>query len=211
MLSIDTLTSKQAQRFKYLESLYNLVGGSPLNRTEHHVVTINAGLTAHSAEAAFHYLLYDGLVEGEYLTGDVSITHKGVKAYESLIPEKDKTHYLGSNVTINNVVNISGEVSESNISIGDQISSSGIDPAKDMVEILGFIKEYLLDVEVDVETETSILSELKTIETQLKSPQPKRQIINTAIKNLKGSVNKSLLDTGVGFLLSRLKELCGSL
>lgn len=205
---------KKMQRFQYLAALYKLVDGSPLTNVDHQVVVREADLDEQRGLAVFHYLLNEGLIDCQHPVGKISITHQGVKTYEALLDNYAAEQNLpDSNTTINNIVNINGMVADSQLTFGNQAATLETNPPslEDITAIIELFRERLATVNVDSQTKTSILSELETLETQLKSSKPKRQLINTAIKNLKGALNKSLLDAGVGVLFSKLKDFCSSL
>lgn len=66
------LMKRKQQRFKYLETLYKMVGGSPLDTVTHNKIGVQAELTKQGAEDAFYYLLNEKLLEAQYLAGVVS-------------------------------------------------------------------------------------------------------------------------------------------
>ena len=72
---------KQEQRLRYLEALYNMVEGSPLQIANHEKITILAGLSSQSAEDAFYYLQSEGFLQAQNPVGSINITHQGVKEY----------------------------------------------------------------------------------------------------------------------------------
>lgn len=202
------MRQKKAQRFKYLEALYKLVNGSPLNTAEHSEILARAGLKETCGKDAFYYLLNDGLITVQHLSEKVKITHRGVKAYEaSLEDSQEQLNQNPSGTTINNIINAK-EVSESVISFGDQTFTQERDlRLEEVAEFIRLLRAKMPDLTVAEETQNLILSEVKTIEEQLKSPQPQKKLITAALQSLKRTLSNSFLDTGVRFLLAHLKRL----
>ena len=90
------LNERHKQRFKYLEALYYLAGGSSLRTVNHSRIVVQAGLTRHDAKSAFNYLENEGLLQAKSPVGDISITHHGVKWYEATVTKpKDQREQSG--------------------------------------------------------------------------------------------------------------------
>lgn len=115
------VTRKREERFKYLKTLYTMVGGSPQNTANHHEIQIQSGLDPKNAEEAFYYLLEEKLLKASYLAGLVQITHEGIKHYEQLL-QYSKNHSnkhdtaSPTNVTIGKITHSNVEVTNRNVS-----------------------------------------------------------------------------------------------
>lgn len=205
------LLEKRKQRFNYLETLYKLVDGSPINTVNHHHIAVKAGLTPQSARGAFYYLLNEALIKAHDYDGAVSLTHQGVKEYEtSIINSKKQLPKTADEHITTNIVQISGGVSESLIHFGNQASSPDLySPAelKDVEEFVELIKGKLPSLTMDKSGKDLISTEIKTIEKELKAEKPKTDLIQAAMRNLKGALTNSFFDAGVRFLLSHLRKL----
>lgn len=121
VLTMLEILRKKEQRFKYLKTLYTMVGGSPQNTANHYEVQIRAGLEQKEAEEAFYYLLEEKFLKASYLAELVQITHAGVKYCEHALEkcgERDNNKDTGSttHVTIGQVTNSNVEVANRNIS-----------------------------------------------------------------------------------------------
>ena len=204
------LLEKQKQRFNYLETLYKMVDGSPINTVNHHQIAVQAQLTPESARDAFYYLLNEKLLEAQNYDGAVRITHQGVKEYEAAMINSKEQLAQQAGERITNIVQIRGEVSESLIRFGSPERSPEIysqADLKDVGEFIGLLKAKLPGLSMDRENKTLISTEVKTIETELKAEKPKKYLIQAAMQNLKGALTNSFFDASVRFLLSRLRKL----
>ena len=156
-------------------------------------------------------MLNEELIKVHDYDGAVSITHQGVTEYEaSIIYSKEQLFEPAGERITNNIVQISGEVSESLIHFGDQESSLELySPAelKDVEEFVELVKEKLPSLTMDKKGKALISTEIKTIETELRAEKPKTHLIQAAMQNLKGALSNSFFDAGVRFLLSRLRKL----
>ncbi len=121
MLTLLEVFRKKEQRFRYLRTLYTMVGGSPQNTANHHEVQIRAGLEQKEAEEAFYYLLEEKLLKASYLAGLVQITHAGIKYCEHALQqrrERDNNKDCDSttHVTIGQITNSNIQVANRNFS-----------------------------------------------------------------------------------------------
>lgn len=205
------LLKKRKERFIYLKTLYKMVDGSPVHTVNHHEIAVQANLTSESARDVFYYLLNEGLIKAHDYDGTVSITHQGVKAYEAaIINSKDQLGLQGGGGVTNNIVQITGKVSESLIHFGNQTSSPELyspEEMKDIGEFVELLKERLPSLDMDKKGKALISTEIKTIERELKAEKPKTHLIVAAMQNLKGALTNSLFDATVRFLLSKLSKL----
>lgn len=202
------LHKKQRQRFDYLEALYEMVDGSPINTVNHHEIAVRAQLTSENARDAFYYLLHEKLLKALNYEGSVSITHEGVKEYEAsrINSKKELCRQAGGHVT-KNIVQISGKVSESPIYFPNHAGypETFSQPEMDLIrEFVEFLKGNLPHLDVSKRGKTVIATEVDIIETELKAEKPKTHLIFTALHNLKGTLTQSFLDATVRFLLSKL-------
>ena len=115
------IDEKQIQRYKFLQTLYELVDGN-----SNYIINLNEinNLLQWDDDAihnVYHYLHEEGLVEGRTLGGNISITHKGIIEYEATqnIPEKSTEHFSSN---IYNILNIQN-VNNSQIQQGTERSS----------------------------------------------------------------------------------------
>lgn len=203
------LLKKRKERFIYLKTLYKMVDGSPVHTINHHEIAVQANLTSESARDVFYYLLNEGLIKAHDYDGTVSITHQGVKAYEAAIINSNEQLGVQGGVT-NNIVQITGKVSESLIHFGNQASGPELyspPEMKELGEFVEYLKERLPSLNMDREGKSLISRQINTIETELKSEQPKKHLILAAMQNLKGPLTNSLFDASVRFLLSKLRRL----
>lgn len=175
-----------------------------LNTAAHQVIGRKAGLHPQSARDAFYYLLNEGLLEIQNPDGIVRITHEGVKECENLV-EEYQAHSGGA--MINNSLNIKG-VSEPALRFEIQnLQVPGEQTLAQLKEFTGLVQEKLPELDVDEGNKSLIVTELQTMETELESAKPRKNLLVTALLNLKKALIGSFFDLGVRFLLSKLAEI----
>lgn len=172
------------KRFRYLEALYKMVGGSPLRTANHHEISLRAGLSYQSSEEPFYFLQSEGLLQAQNPFGVINITHQGVKLYEATIARNyEPARYLGD------------VVPDHSLHIRRHRSVSLLEcPAGRVTP------------EQASELSSASVTNIVTGKNHPKEQKPKRQVFITVIRSLERALTSTLLDSGVRFLLSKLKK-----
>lgn len=181
------LSERHKQRFKYLEALYNLAGGSSLRTVNHARIVVHAGLTRHDAKSAFNYLENEGLLQAKSPVGDISITHHGVKWYEAKVTRSKDQRAQSSPSTVGNNASYGNEEREQSVRLFGS-------PA------------VRLPLSHREEGTSATSTDTVTREIPLQAKNPRRYLFMTVIQNLKRALANSLFDVGVRFLLSKVRR-----
>lgn len=199
------LREKKEKRFTYLEALYKMVGGSPLQTANHHEILLQTGLSPQSSKDAFYYLQSEGLLQAQNPFGAINITHQGVKAYEATI-SRTRHGLVGypSGAITNNPLHIRTTTDESVILFGSP--SERLTPER--VSALPTNLQEGKVVSSGKETRKIFpKTDIVAGETQSQKPKSKKHLIITVIRSLERGLTSTLWETGVRFLLSKLRRL----
>lgn len=186
------LQKRREQRAKYLNALYLLVGGSPLQTADHHEIAEQAGLSEEWARIAFYDLRSEGLLEAPRPVGVVSITPQGVRLYEGgTARERMQPCGFGVNPGPGSTLHDNSAMHKSVFLFGS--SADCFTPAE--VTWSPTFTSPLLGTEVD--------SPLPRDE----NPAPRWERLRVWLEGaLQGPLADSLLKTAVRFLLSKLER-----
>lgn len=200
-------TEKLDQRFRYLEALYKMVGGSPLQTAHHKTIAHLAGLSSQSAEDAFYFLRSKGLLQARHIAGSIIITQKGVQEYEVCISNANEQMLIyRRSQAFNSIVHSSSAVDEAVILFGG--------PALPFCLVKETATEYSCPSEHEKSNETLgreyntfRIMKNDTGEAGVHRGKSNRNVIRTVMQCLKGALTNSLFETGVRFLLSKMKGM----
>jgi hypothetical protein len=199
------LRAIKEKRSKYLEALYKMVGGSPLRTANHHEILLQTGLSPQCSRDAFYYLQSEGLLQAQNPSGVINITHQGVKVYEATIArtDHDPVRYPGVAIT-NNPLHISTATKEPPILFGGP--AGRLTPE----QVVGTSPNLPKGTVLSKQEEASKLSpetDIALWENQFQEQKSQKHLTKTVMRNLKRALTSTLLETGVRFLLSKLRGL----
>lgn len=187
---VSKLEERKATRYRFLKTLYEMVGGTQAVPVDFREVGRKAGLDPETAINVFRYLSKEGLIKGHTLQ-EIILTHRGVKEYEAALssPEEPTKYFPPLNV-VNNIMNVSGSITGSQIQQSTKNSTQVINnidstESEDIKEFIQLVKEKLPELELDQQSKKDVEAEIYTIEVQLKSSKPKKTIINTCLQALR--------------------------
>ncbi len=150
----------------YLLELYKITGGDTNAKVSMYEAGKNIGMEKQDAGKTAEELFMYGYAEIKTLSGGIGITMDGIKAVQEMTGEKsdDKSLSLGS-----------GPVLE--------------DSARENMEkILRDIKAEITGANLSYEIMEEIVIDIKTIEVQMLSPNPKTEIIREILRSLQKSL-----------------------
>lgn len=165
----------------FLFQLYSMAKGDPLVQVSMYEVGEILGLEKGDAGSLAEALFIEGHAELKTLSGGIGITRQGLKALDMKIDYRgDEGLQLGG-----------GPVME--------------DQGKDSLEkILEEIKAFMGGVKTPYGQLEAMVMDIKTIETQMMSPQPKTEIIREILRSIAASLS------GDGDLKGKLDALIAS-
>lgn len=187
---VSKLEEKRAARFRFLETLYEMVDGSQAVSVDFYEVGKKAGLDPGTTINVFQYLSKEGLIKGHTLQ-EIVLTHRGVKEYEAALSSPaEPTEYFPPVNVVNNIMNVTGGITGSQIQQSTKNSTQVINnidstESEDIKEFIQLVKEKLPELELDQQSKKDVEAEIHTIEAQLKSSKPKKTIINTCLQALR--------------------------
>lgn len=182
------IEEKKASRFKFLNKLYEITNGDSsymVNMWElGNELKFNKAMTSNIVD----YLIGEYLIESKALGGGIAITHQGIIEIEDLHnnPDFSSVHFPAINmIHIENMTNsaIQQGVSNSNQSIA--FNESKKNDLKTVIKELQLIKEKLIS---NNEIITEFEAELSTLNSQEKSPRPKKVIISESLRTIRNLI-----------------------
>lgn len=209
---MDALTEKRANRFRFLNALYDKTNGSTHGIISMWEVGEGLDLDHDSTSGVVDYLNGENLLEHRTLGGGISITHYGVVEVENALSEPDKaTQYFPPVV---NIMHIQSMVN-SQIQQGTHGSHQSLDirPA-DLAAIRTFVAEFRATIdrfEVSTDIVQEARSELATLDAQLASPRPKGKIVVEGLRSIRTILEGAAATAVASELLPKLLPLLTAL
>jgi hypothetical protein len=186
---MDALTKKKADRFRFLNRLYERTGGDRMNFDTRSEIAEDLGMSSQEALSAANYLEGERLIQVVSLDGALRLTHAGIVEVERALSEPEKpTHYFPAVVNITNVHTMVGSQIQQGTHGSTQsqtVSQNDLQPVRELVAAL---RQQLASLQLDPEARSEAESELETVEAQLKSSKPKAGILRESLKTLRSIV-----------------------
>jgi hypothetical protein len=201
----NRIDEKRKKRFQFLHALYEHTGGNRLKNISFDELGKKIGLSFEESDEASDFLSDEDLIE--FVAGSqISITHKGKIEIENALskPENETEYFPPASLTI------IGNISNSNIQQGDnnqiQIKNYSPENQEAIFELMQEIKQQLSKLDLPKEHQAEAEADIKTVETQLNSPNPKPVIIKESLMSL-----KTILENVAGNIVSDilLKKMIG--
>ncbi len=147
----------------YLDEIYRQTDGNIDTQISMYDVGTSLGLEKGEASSIAQNLIVEGLVELQTLAGGISITLDGLKSLgitPSIPAVSDDTPVLGNGPVMNE---------------GDSMV---------VTTLLGEVKKHLSSFTTDYPVLEEIIIDIKTIELQMLSPNPKNGVIRELLQSL---------------------------
>jgi hypothetical protein len=197
MVDIKDIKKK---RFEFLYGLFDETNQDTSNTT-YTVGDIGdkLGFEPDEAKKIAWYLKDEGLTEVKETFGaagiraTIQITHAGIKEVEEAIenPDKPTDHFLPVNI-----IQV-GQMIDSQIAQASpdatQLNILTADDRRKIEADLALLKEGVNQLKLPPEQESDLRAEVETIEAQMKSSRPKREVIKAAYASI-----KSILQSAAG-------------
>ncbi len=174
------------KRFQFLLKVYNLSDADENKDIQSYKLGKSLGFSNNFTSNVIRYLYKEGLIKFKEDSGVViGISHYGIIEVENALskPDKPTEHFPPINI-----INIS-EMKNSQI-IQDshdvlQVKKNDKELIESLKDLIKFAENNLDELDLKKSEEQEFQTELKTIETQLSSPKPKRNILKECISSLK--------------------------
>jgi len=179
------LNQKKKNRFLFLELLYKESDGDTGAMFDMWEVGNELKLERAETNRIVDYLIGEQLIESVALGGCIGLTHWGIKEVEEAHenPDQPTEHFLPINIiNIGSMNNSTLQQGTSYSTINFQLDEKKTTDLEDVIKSLLNIQETL-NISVDIQNE--LISEIHTLESQQKSPRPKGIIISESLKTIR--------------------------
>lgn len=179
------LNEKKKNRFLFLKSLYEASNGDTGAMFDQEEVGGELNLPYDETRRIVEYLIGEHLLEARAIGGLVGLTHWGIKEVEQALenPDKPTEHFLPINIiNIGSMNNSSLQQGTSNSTINFEVNERSSADLETIINSLKNIQD-VLDLSIDLQKE--LISEVATLESQRASPRPKRLIITESLKSIR--------------------------
>jgi len=179
------LAKKQQQRRDFMVKLYHETNGN-----EHAGVIMGEyadefGLTGDEFDNVTGYLMGEGLIELQSFDQDFAITHQGVVEVEAAIknPDRATEHFAPVNVTY--IQNMHNSQLQQGTHGSTQTGTFAAADSETMKRFVDLLKSELPGLPLDNDDKGEIQGDVGTIEAQIASSRPKRDIIGMCYTGIK--------------------------
>jgi hypothetical protein len=207
---MDEITNKKAERFKFLQCLYEKVKCSAREIIDGHMLAEELGFSREEADNVLRYLASERLIDRS-MRNAITITHQGiVEVEEALSKPKEPTQHFPAIFNILNVDKMVGSQIQqgSNGSTQSQyLKQFDLDAIRDFVKDL---KAALPGIQFNESDRAEAESELQTIEAQLRSTKPKGLILRESLKTLRNLIEGIASNALAASILPMLNDILKS-
>jgi hypothetical protein len=214
---MEEVKERQSRRFQFLQHLYN-------ETNKFYAVQARApsqipifcsdelgnelGFTQVETQQIVAYLSEEGLVDIPAVRR-IALNHAGVVEIESAFvrPEQPTDHFPAN--VVQYIVNAQ-QITDSPIqqgTLGSTIVTVPPNALQQVQEFIGMLKPQLRDLPISGEGKAEAEAEIATVESQVQSPRPKRNIIRLSIETLKRILESIPADVAAEVIRDHLPAL----
>jgi hypothetical protein len=189
--TMDALTKKKTDRFRFLHRLYERTSGDYHALEDMFEVGADVGLSRNETGLVMQYLDGEGLATHRAIGGAVAMTHSGVLEVERALSKPETpTHYFPPVVNILHVQSMVGSQIQQGThgSTQSQTQSISQNDTAAIQALLTQLQENLGQLGLTPEALDEAESELQTVEAQLRSSKPKQAILRESLRTLRNLV-----------------------
>lgn len=181
---MEAVEEERKRRLQFMKKLFEESGGDEWGVILMYDIGEKLGFDRQTTDRITQYLSGENLLKFVSLGGGISITHWGVKEMEEslLNPTEPTVHFPAVNI-----INI-GHMENSQIQqggIGNAQSYVDNTDVEDLRKLISMIKDSSQRISFDKTNQQNLSSDLATIEAQLSSSQPKKNVIIECLKSIK--------------------------
>ena len=212
---------RQSRRFLFLKHLYDTVNDYYATKAESpsSICLVSAddlgnelGFTPIETEQIVRYLSEEGLVSRLAKDG-ITISHAGIVEIEATFtrPEQPTEHFPAN--VVQYIINAQ-QITNSAIQQGtldSAITMSSASTAREIREFLAVLRTYLAGLPIDEERKAETEAEIATVESQLKSPRPKLNIIRASLEAIRRILQDIPANLVANIIAANLPQLIESL
>jgi len=191
------LAETKRKRFQFLNHMYEITGGSSRKFVNMFELGTELGFEQKEVSNIVQYLKGEHLVEHKTLGGGIAITHYGVKEVEEALsnPESSTTYFPPVNII--QIHHMEGsQIQQGNVN-SSQTGAFNLTKAEDIKAFVSSLKAKLDELQVGSGDKEEVLSDIETIESQLRSSRPKEGIVKECLKSI-----RTVLEGAAGSILA---------
>lgn len=197
----------QMKRFQYLHKLYKVVEGSEQAYMNFLELGRELGYSDAETDKIDDYLVGEGLITHVSIGGSISITHRGiVEVEEALSNPDDSTTYFPA-INYVHVEQMIGSQIQQGSNQSSQVLTYSSNDLETIVNFLESFKKQVNEFNLDEETQAEAISDIETIETQVKSPRPKHVIIKECLVSLRNILEGLVGNAAASLLMMQVLPL----
>ena len=209
---MDRLTEKKANRFRFLNALYEATDGATNAIVEMWDLGESIELDREATSGVVDYLSGEHLLEHRALGGGIGITHYGVVEVEHALSEPEKpTQYFPPVVNITHV----HSMVNSQIQQGTHGSQQTLAVSQsDLTAIRIFLDEFSSSIDhlkLTPEAAAEARAEVASVGAQLSSPKSKVSIVGEGLRSIRSILEGAAASSLASTLLPKLLPLLASL
>ncbi len=183
----DKIREKKAQRFEYLQKLYELAGGGTENAVQLGLVGHKLGFSRQLSEEIEQYLMQEGLVVG-WTFGNITITHLGLIELEEALtsPEKPTEHFPPAVNIIQVDQMVDSQIQQASPSATQVISAAHArGQVQEVVQTLvESVDQLALELSLAQEEKSDLVAHIKTLEAQMQASSPRTAIVKQCLGSI---------------------------
>ncbi len=181
---MTTIVELKKMRFQYLNLLYEKSKGDKFYRINMNVVGDELGFKRDETNSITQYLEGEGLMKYATIGGGIAITHKGIREIEEANSRPEQSSQYFPPVNIINIHHMEGsQIQQGNVS-SSQKGSYQLTNGVEVSQFLEFLKEKLVDLELNNDDASEIQADISTLELQVDSSRPKVGIIKESLLSI---------------------------
>lgn len=186
---MDALTKKQADRFRFLNRMYERTGGDNYALESMFEVGEELRLTRDETARAVEYLVGEGLATHRAIGGAIAMTHAGVVEVERALSKPETpTQYFPAVVNILHVQSMVGSQIQQGTHSSTQHQTVSQNDIEAIRGLLSRLKGSLGGMQLENEARVDAEAEIQTVEAQLRSSKPKISILRESLRTLRNLV-----------------------
>lgn len=179
------MPNKQADRLRYLNHLYERVGGRSSAHVPMWELGQELGMEKEYTSDIVEYLVNEGYVERRVMGGGIGISHRGVRQVEQ--SNADPNTAIGPFPAVNviNVQNMHNSQIQQGSHQSSQTQSFSQNDLKALGRFLAQVRAKMADPSLPPAIRHELQANVATIDAQLQSARPKRGIVVESLRSIR--------------------------
>lgn len=194
---MDEITELKKKRFLFLKTIYTESKGNELTSFNMFEVGKHLGFEISETKNIAHYLNGEGLIKFFAMGGEIVITHPGIVEVEKVLSKPDEsTKYFPplNIININHMEN--SQIQQGNVH-SSQVINLSLENKNNIKDFLEILKQRNSELNLSTNDGKELKAEISTIESQLDSSKPKKNIIKESLSTI-----RNILEGAVGSVLA---------